>query len=66
MSDRKTIFHIEVENKNTALIWSVLSKNLQFVINRKQHSVDGKDINIYISIDEKKQQITNNHLYNRN
>lgn len=66
MSDRKTIFHIEVENKNTALVWSVLSKNLQFVINRKQHSVDGKDINIYISIDEKKQQIANNHLYNRN
>ena len=66
MSDRKTIFHIEVENKNTALVWSVLSKNQQFVINRKQHSVDGKDINIYISIDEKKQKITNNHLYNRN
>ena len=54
MSDRKTIFHIEVENKNTALVWSVISKNLQFVINKKQHSIDGKDINIYIRIDEKK------------
>lgn len=54
MNDGKTIFHIEAENEKASLVWSVLSENLQFVINKKQHSVDGKDINIYIRIDKKK------------
>ena len=55
MNDGKTIFHIEAGNYNAALVWSVLSENLQFVINKKQHSVDGKKINIYICINDKKQ-----------
>ena len=54
MNDGKTIFHIEAGNYNAALVWSVLSENLQFVIKKKQHSFDSKDINICIRIDEKK------------
>lgn len=52
MSDGKTVFHIEVESKNAGLIWSLLSNNLNLIVNKKQHSIDGKDINIYIRIDE--------------
>lgn len=54
MSDEKTVIHIEIRNEKASLVWSVLSNNFQFVIDKKQHSIDGKDVNFYIHIEEMK------------
>lgn len=54
MNDEKIVFHIEVEPENAGKIWPLLSENLKCVITKKQHSIDGKDLNIHIRIDEKK------------
>lgn len=57
MSNRKRIFHIEVESEKTSLVWSLLSENLKLVVYKKQHSTDGKTLKIYIAL----MKIENNH-----
>ena len=54
MNDRKTIYHIELERDKSAFFWSFLTENFEIIIDKKQHSVDGKDLNVYIRIAERK------------
>ena len=54
MTDRKTIYHISVDAENSAAVWSLLIENFEIIIDKMQHSLDGKDLNVYISIVEKR------------
>lgn len=53
MSNNKTIYHIELEGNKSALFWSFLTENFEIIIDKKQHSVDEENLNVYIRIVEK-------------
>ena len=54
MSERNTYYHIEVDREKAALVWSFLSESFDAVITKEQHSPDGRDLNIYLRIINKK------------
>ena len=50
MTDGKTIYHITVDAEKSATVRSLLTENFEIIIDKMQHSLDGKDLNVYISI----------------
>ena len=55
MIDRRTIYHISVDAEKSAAVWSLLTENFEIIIDKMQHSVDGRDLKVYLRIDEKEQ-----------
>lgn len=54
MSNSKTIYHIELERDKSAFFWSFLTENFETIIDKKQHSVDGENLDVYVRIVKKK------------
>ena len=54
MDERKNYYHIEVEREKASAIWSLLTEHFNMIIISRQHSLDGKDLNIHIRIIDKK------------
>ena len=54
MSERKTYYHIEVDHEKAALVWLFLSESFDAVITKEHHSSDGRDLNIYLRIINKR------------
>lgn len=52
MTDRKTIYHISVDAEKSAAVWSLLTENFEIIIDKMQHSIDGKDLIICLRITE--------------
>ena len=55
MSDGKTFYHIEIDRDNVSRFWFLLSDSFSFTVTKKQHSLDGNDLNISIRIVDEKQ-----------
>ena len=55
MSEGKTVYHIETDRDNASRLWSLLSDSFSFTVTKKQHSLDGNDLNISIRIVDEKQ-----------
>lgn len=49
----KVIYHIDVKDKLSSLIWDLLCTNFNCKVEKACHSENGKELNIHITISDK-------------
>ncbi|MBQ8229015.1 MAG: hypothetical protein IJZ88_08405 [Clostridia bacterium] len=47
-------YKIEVPNELSADFWKALTENFNIILTKKQHSIDGEIINIYVTVTDTK------------
>ncbi len=56
-ADRKIYYHIEIPRTLAAKFWSMMAGNFEFIVTRRQHSPNGKDLSIELKVTKSKESI---------
>ena len=55
--DRKTYYHIDVPRQLSGSFWRLLAENYELNVIRRQHSLNGKDLSIELSVTKSKKSV---------